>query len=92
MTREELDRNAYDDPEVNLEVTTDRMLMLRDAERDRLVNRFHRLRIRARTYRKEGYRELALRYETEAARTREMIVMLDNPMRALRFMDHSPET
>jgi hypothetical protein len=91
VKRDDLDRNAYDDLEVDLQIAPEHMLALRDEERDLLVDRFHRLIIRARTYRKEGYREAARRYEREAARTRDMIKMLDNPMKVLRFIDRDED-
>jgi hypothetical protein len=77
------------DPEVDLSVTPETMMAIRERIRQHLVEHIHALRIAARAYRKAGFHEQARRYERDARRIAHAVAALDNPMSMLTFPSRS---
>jgi hypothetical protein len=64
-------------PEIDLEVSQERMGAIRDDVREQLVNRVHALRLTARLYRKAGLSHMARKKDEEADRTVLMIASIE---------------
>jgi hypothetical protein len=73
------------DPFVDLSLSPERMMRIRDGVRELLVQHIHALRIASRAFRKAGIHDRARRCETEAGRLTRVIATLDNPMSMLTF-------
>lgn len=68
---------------VDITITRETMLAVRDELRLRLIKQYHLLLLLARTSRKVGKHESARRQQAEAKKTAMMIWCLDNPMAGL---------
>jgi predicted metal-binding transcription factor (methanogenesis marker protein 9) len=73
------------DPSVDLSLSPERMMRIRDGVRELLVQHIHALRIASRAFRKAGIHDRARRCETEAGRLTRAVATLDNPMSMLTF-------
>jgi hypothetical protein len=74
-----------EDLEVDLSVSPERMIQIRDGVRESLVQQIHALRITARAFRKAGIHDHARQCEREAGRLARAVSCLDNPMSMLTF-------
>lgn len=70
---------------VDLSLSPERMLRIRDGVREHLVQQIHALRIAARAFRKAGIQDRARRCEVEAVQLTRVVAGLDNPMSMLTF-------
>jgi hypothetical protein len=73
------------DPAVDLSLSPERMMRIRDGVRELLVQHIHALRIASRAFRKAGIHDRARRCEVEANRLTRVVASLDNPMSMLTF-------
>ena len=81
-----------DEPSVDLSISPEQMVRIRDGVRQRLVQHIHEHRIAARAFRKSGLHDRARRCEVEANRLTRAVAGLDNPMSMLMFRpEESPE-
>jgi hypothetical protein len=69
-----------DEPDVDLSLTPEEMLRIRDRVRHSLVTEFHEVNILLRARRKVGDRRTVRRLELEIRRIVYMIHALENPM------------
>ncbi len=74
-----------EDPPVDLSVSPEHMMRIRDGVRQLLVQHIHELRIASRAFRKVGLHDRARRCEVEAGRLTRAVAALENPMSMLRF-------
>jgi len=72
-------------PEVDLSVTPDAMVAIRDEVRAGFVRQVHSLRIQACAYRKAGFEYELRQCRRQMRRMVAMIHALDNPMEGLTF-------
>ena len=79
-----------DDHPVDLSVSPEHMMRIRDGVRQILVQHIHALRIASRAFRKAGLRDRARRCELEADRLSRAVASLDNPMSMLIFPSEEP--
>ncbi len=75
-------------PDVDLSVTPDAMVAIRDEVREGFVRQVHALRIQACAYRKAGFEYELRQCRRQIRRMVSMIHALDNPMEGLTF--HPP--
>ena len=80
-------RMSHEDgePSVDLTVSPEHMMRIRDGVRQLLVQHIHELRIASRAFRKAGLHDRSRRCEVEAVRLTRAVASLDNPMSMLRF-------
>ena len=76
---------ANGDSPVDLTLSPERMLRVRDGARQLLVQHIHVLRIASRAFRKAGIHDQARRCEREAGRLTDVVAGLENPMEMLTF-------
>jgi hypothetical protein len=79
-----------EEPSVDLSVSPEQMVRIRDGVRRLLVQHIHELRIAARAFRKAGLLDRARRCEVEADRLTRAIAGLENPMSMLMFRPEEP--
>jgi hypothetical protein len=75
---------------VDLSVSPEQMVRIRDGVSRHLVQHIHELRIAARAFRKAGLHDRARRCEVEADRLTRAVAGLDNPMSMLMFRSEEP--
>jgi hypothetical protein len=78
-------RAGDEDPEVDLSLSPEHMIQIRDGVRNTLVQQIHALRIASRAFRKAGIHDRARQCEREAGRLARAVSCLDNPMSMLTF-------
>lgn len=77
---------------VDLSLSPEHMLRIRDEVRKRFVQHIHALRIASRAFRNAGIHDRARRCEVEADRLTRVVADLENPMSMLTFpSDHLEE-
>lgn len=79
-----------EDPSVDLSISPEHMMRIRDGVRQLLVQHIHELRIASRAFRKAGLHDRARRCEVEAGRLTRAVATLENPMSMLRFPSDKP--
>lgn len=79
-----------EEPSVDLSVSPEHMMRIRDGVRRLLVQHIHELRIASRAFRKAGLHDRARRCEVEAGRLTRAVATLENPMSMLRFPPEEP--
>ncbi len=76
-------------PDIDLSVTPDAMVAIRDEVRDGFVRQVHALRIQACAYRKAGFEYELRQCRREIRRMVAVIHSLDNPLEGLTFHSSS---
>lgn len=76
---------------VDLSISPERMMDIRDGVRELLVQNIHALRIASRAFRKAGIHDRARHCEAEASQLMVVIAGLDNPMSMLTFPSDDDE-
>ena len=76
-------------PDIDLSVTPDAMVAIRDEVREGFVRQVHALRIQACAYRKAGFEYELRQCRREMRRMVAMIHALDNPLEGLTFHSSS---